>query len=175
MKEYLEEKEAVLRATESAETGLSAAQAKERLEKHGPNKLRAAKGKSLVRRFFEQLADPMILILLAAAAVSGVLGYLEGDGYTDVFIILAVVLLNAVLGVYQESKAEKAIEALQKMSAATSKVLRDGMLTVLPSEERPAQHGLHGQHRGLRPWPGGDHRHRHGNRDGQDRRRAGPG
>ena len=135
MKEYLEEKEAVLRATESAETGLSTAQAKERLEKHGPNKLRSPKGKSLLRRFAEQLADPMILILLAAAAVSGVLGYLEGDGYTDVFIILAVVLMNAVLGVYQESKAEKAIEALQKMSAATSKVLRDGMLTVLPSEE----------------------------------------
>ena len=77
----------------------------------------------------------MILILLAAAAVSGVLGYVEGEGYTDVIIILSVVLLNAILGVYQESKAEKAIEALQQMSAATCKVLRDGMLTVLPSEE----------------------------------------
>ncbi len=135
MRYYCEEKESVLRAVDSAESGLSAAAAKERLAKSGPNKLRSAKGKSLLRRFVEQLADPMILILLAAAAVSGVLGYLEGDGYTDVMIILAVVLLNAILGVYQESKAEKAIEALQKMSAATSKVLRDGMLTVLPSEE----------------------------------------
>ncbi len=135
MKYYIEKKEEVLRSLESEETGLSTAAAKERLEKHGPNKLRAAKGKSLLRRFVEQLADPMILILLAAAAVSGVLSFLEGDGYTDVMIILAVVLMNAILGVYQESKAEKAIEALQKMSAATSKVLRDGMLTVLPSEE----------------------------------------
>ena len=132
---YLEEKEAVLRSVESTETGLSAAAAKERLAKFGPNKLREVKGKSLLRRFVEQLANPMIVILLAAAAVSGVLSYLEGDGYTDVWIILAVVLLNAVLGVYQESKAEKAIEALQKMSAATSKVLRDGMLSVVHSSE----------------------------------------
>ncbi len=100
MKEYLEEKEAVLRAVESTETGLSKTQANERLGREGPNKLRAAKGKSLARRFFEQLADPMILILLAAAAVSGVLAYLENDSYTDVFIILAVVLLNAIFGVY---------------------------------------------------------------------------
>ncbi|MBQ6274956.1 MAG: HAD-IC family P-type ATPase, partial [Oscillospiraceae bacterium] len=135
MKYYLEEKESLFQAFNTSENGLSSAEVAQRQTKDGLNKLRAAKGKSLVRRFLEQLADPMILILLAAALISGILAYVEGDGYTDVIIILAVVLLNAVLGVYQESKAEKAIEALQKMSAATSKVLRDGMLTVQPSEQ----------------------------------------
>ena len=135
MKYYLEEKESLFQAFNTTENGLSSAEVAQRQAKDGLNKLRAAKGKSLVRRFLEQLADPMILILLAAALISGILAYVEGDGYTDVIIILAVVLLNAVLGVYQESKAEKAIEALQKMSAATSKVLRDGMLTVQPSEQ----------------------------------------
>ena len=67
----------------------------------------------------------MIVILLAAAAISGVLAVLENDSFADVIIILAVVLINAVLGVYQESKAEKAIEALQDMAAATSKVVRE--------------------------------------------------
>ena len=135
MKYYSVEKEEALRALNTSENGLSSEKAAELQAQGGKNKLRAAKGKSLARRFLEQLADPMILILLAAALVSGILAYVDGDGYTDVIIILSVVVLNAVLGVYQESKAEKAIEALQKMSAATCKVLRDGMLTVLPSEE----------------------------------------
>src|SRR5699024_3604113 len=95
----------------------------------------AAKGKSLFRRFLEQLADPMIIILLVAAAVSGILAVVENDSFADVIIILAVVIINAILGVYQESKAEKAIEALQEMSAATSKVLRDGKLQVIHSED----------------------------------------
>ena len=135
MRYYCEEKEAALDALSSSSDGLSAAEAARRLEENGKNKLAAAKGKSLLRRFLEQLADPMILILLAAAAVSGVLAYLQGDSYTDVIIILAVVLVNAVLGVYQENKAEKAIEALQEMSAASSRVLRDGKLCVVKSEE----------------------------------------
>ena len=82
-----------------------------------------------------QMTDPMIIILIVAAAVSGVLSVVEGEGLTDVIIILAVVIINAVLGVYQESKAEKAIEALQEMSAATSRVLRDGKVTVVKSED----------------------------------------
>ena len=82
----------------------------------------------MIRRFLEQLADPMILILIAAAVISGILAFVEGGGFADVIIILAVVIINAILGVYQESKAEKAIEALQEMSAATSKVLRDGQI-----------------------------------------------
>ncbi len=135
MRYYCEDKEAVLQAVGSGAQGLSAAEAQARLEKNGKNALAAAKGKSLLRRFLEQLADPMIIILLVAAAVSGVLAVVEGESFTDVIIILAVVLINAVLGVFQESKAEKAIEALQEMSAATSKVLRDGKVITVHSED----------------------------------------
>ncbi|MBR5880448.1 MAG: HAD-IC family P-type ATPase, partial [Clostridia bacterium] len=116
--------------------GLTSAEAQKRLEQNGKNKLAAAKGKSLFRRFLEQLADPMIIILLVAALISGVLAALTpGESFADVIIILAVVIINAVLGVYQESKAEKAIEALQEMSAATSKVLRDGKVQIIHSED----------------------------------------
>ena len=135
MKYYCEDTDRVLGEVESAREGLSSAEAAKRLERDGPNRLEAAQGKSLLRRFFEQLADPMIIILLVAAAVSGVLAVVEGESFADVIIILAVVLINAVLGVYQENKAEKAVEALQKMSAATSRVLRDGKVVVIPSEE----------------------------------------
>ncbi len=134
MRYYCEEKDEVLKELSSNENGLSEKEAEKRLEENGKNRLADAKGKSLFRRFMEQLADPMIIILIAAAAVSGVLAVIENDSFTDVIIILAVVLINAVLGVYQESKAEKAIEALQKMSAATSKVIRDGKLQSVPSE-----------------------------------------
>ena len=134
MKQYCQEKDKVLSALQTDGTnGLTVTEAKKRLEENGKNKLAAAKKKSLVRRFFEQLADPMIIILIVAAAVSGVLAIVENEGFADVIIILAVVILNAVLGVFQESKAEKAIEALQEMSAATSKVIRDGKLTAVPS------------------------------------------
>ena len=135
MKFYCEDSERVLAEVGGTKEGLSAAEAAKRLEANGKNKLAAAKGKSLIRRFFEQLADPMIIILLVAAAISGVLAVLEGEGLADVIIILAVVIVNAVLGVYQESKAEKAIEALQEMSAATSKVLRDGKVQIIHSED----------------------------------------
>ena len=136
MKQYCQEKDKVLSALQTDGTnGLTVTEAKKRLEENGKNKLAAAKKKSVVRRFFEQLADPMIIILIVAAAVSGVLAIIENEGFADVIIILAVVILNAVLGVFQESKAEKAIEALQEMSAATSKVIRDGKLTAVPSED----------------------------------------
>ena len=135
MKHYCEDKQAVLEQLGSSEKGLSKEEAARRLEANGKNKLEAAPGKSLLRRFLEQLSDPMIIILLVAAAVSGVLAVVENESFTDVIIILAVVIINAVLGVYQESKAEKAIEALQEMSAATSKVLRDGVVTVIHSED----------------------------------------
>ncbi len=135
MRFYCENKEEVLSALGSSENGLSSQEAQSRLEKNGKNKLAAEKGKSLIRRFFEQLADPMIIILLVAAAISGVLAVIENDSFADVIIILAVVLVNAILGVYQESKAEKAIEALQEMSAATSKVLRDEKVQVIHSED----------------------------------------
>ena len=136
MKFYCANEKEVLEQVASSESGLAGAEAQKRLEENGKNKLEAAKGKSLFRRFMEQLSDPMIIILLAAAAVSGVLAAMEPEGeFVDVIIILAVVLINAVLGVYQESKAEKAIEALQEMSAATSKVLRDEKVMVVPSED----------------------------------------
>ena len=135
MKFYCTDKEAVLGELGASAEGLTSAEAQKRLEENGKNKLAAAKGKSIIRRFLEQLADPMIIILLVAAAISGVLAVVENEGFTDVIIILAVVLINAVLGVYQESKAEKAIEALQEMSAATSKVLRDGKVQIIHSED----------------------------------------
>ncbi len=135
MKFYCEGSSAVLEELNSTAEGLTQAEAEKRLAENGKNKLDAAPGKSLIRRFLEQLADPMIIILLVAAAISGVLGVVENEGFTDVIIILAVVIINAVLGVYQESKAEKAIEALQEMSAATSKVLRDGRIVTIHSED----------------------------------------
>ena len=140
MKHYCEEKQTVLDELKSSETGLSVQEAERRLEQNGRNKLAEGKKKSIVRRFLEQLTDPMIIILIVAAVISGALSVYhmtkgeEGE-FVDVIIIIAVVLINAVLGVLQESKAEKAIEALQKMSAATSKVIRDGKLIAVPSEE----------------------------------------
>ena len=135
MKFYCEDTQRVLEEVRSAPEGLSALEAEARLELNGPNRLAEGKKDSLVKRFFQQLADPMIIRLLAAAAISGVLAVVEGESFADVIIILSVVLINAVLGVYQENKAEAAIEALQQMSAATSKVLRDGKMTVVPSAE----------------------------------------
>lgn len=135
MKFYCEENEKVLQELKTDRNGLSPAEAEKRLAENGKNRLEAAKGKSLVRRFLEQLADPMIIILLVAALISGVLAVIENESFADVIIILAVVIINAVLGVYQESKAEKAIEALQKMSAATSRVVRDGKIQVIHSED----------------------------------------
>ncbi len=135
MRFYCEDQEKVLKALDASREGLSSEEASKRLEANGKNKLAAAKGKSLVRRFLEQLADPMIIILLVAAFISGVLAVVENESFADVIIILAVVIVNAVLGVYQESKAEKAIEALQEMSAATSKVLRDGKVQIIHSED----------------------------------------
>ena len=135
MKFYCEDEKKVLTAVESSKEGLSTEEAARRLEANGKNKLAAAKGKSIFMRFLEQLADPMIIILLVAALISGVLAAVENESFVDVIIILAVVIVNAVLGVYQESKAEKAIEALQEMSAATSKVLRDGKVQIIHSED----------------------------------------
>ena len=132
-KEYAQTADQVLSDLQSGPEGLSAAQAEGRLAEYGPNRLREAPKATLLQRFLQQLRDPMLLILMAAAAVSAVTNYLSHEPFTEVLIILAVVLLNAVLGVVQESKAEAAIEALQTMTAATSKVLRDGSVTELES------------------------------------------
>lgn len=135
MKFYLKEKEDVLNELNTTESGLSSQEADQRLVQNGKNKLDAAKKKSLIRRFFEQMIDPMIIILLVAAAVSGILSVIENESFADVIIILVVVIANSILGVYQESKAEKSIEALQEMSAATTKVLRDGKVVTIKSED----------------------------------------
>ncbi len=136
MRYYCLEKDEVLKQVESNQNGLTSKEAEERLVKNGKNKLKEVKKDSLLKRFMAQLADPMIIILIIAAAISAVTAVIEGgEGFVDVFIILFVVIMNAVLGVYQESKAEKAIEALQEMSAATSKVLRDGKIVSVKSED----------------------------------------
>ena len=137
MKEYLKTKEDVLAGVKSEQSGISSAEASSRLEKNGKNKLAEGKKDSLIKRFLSQLADPMIIILIVAAVISAVTATVggEGEGYADVVIIMVVVIINAVLGVYQESKAEKAIEALQEIAAATSKVIRDGKIVTVKSED----------------------------------------
>ena len=135
MKYYVEEAERVLQSLDTTEQGISSAEAQRRLEEKGKNKLKEGKKDSIIKQFLKQMADPMIIILLCAAAISGALAVTQGESFADVIIILAVVIVNAVLGVYQENKAEKAIEALQKMSAAKSKVLRDGKIAVIRSED----------------------------------------
>ncbi len=141
-KAYTQSAQDVLRQLESTPEGLSSAEVQKRQEKYGPNKLKEAKKPSLIARFFKQLTDPMLIILLIAAAVSAGTTILnnvrnpqEPESLAEVAIILIVVLLNAILGVFQESKAEAAIEALQTMTAATCKVLRDGKLMVIHSDE----------------------------------------
>ena len=135
MKPYLKDYDSVLQDHGSQRQGLSSQEARKRLEQYGPNKLAEGKKKSLIRRFLEELADPMTLILLAAALISGITAALADESFADVFIILAVVLINAILGIFQESKAENAIAALQEIAAATSKVLRDGKQLTIRSEE----------------------------------------
>jgi Ca2+-transporting ATPase len=126
-KRYLEEADAVVSELKTdKQNGLSQNEAEERQKQHGLNCLKAAPKKTNLQRFIGELKDPMLLILLSAAAVSAVTNFIEGGSMAEVFIILLVVILNAVLGVYQESKAEAAIEALQTMTAATCKVIRGG-------------------------------------------------
>lgn len=135
MKFYSMDSLDVLAKVKSEKDGLSTQEAEKRLEEYGKNKLAEGKKESLIVKFFKQMADPMIIVLLVAAFLSGVTAVYEGESFADVFIILFVVILNAVLGVVQESKAEEAIEALKTMTAANSKVLRDGKLTVVHSED----------------------------------------
>ncbi len=145
-KEYQKSAQAVLDEQKSTLSGLSTAEAARRLEQYGPNKLKQAEKATWLQRFMAQLKDPMLIILMIAAAVSAattVLAYVQHpgnmseltEGLVEVGIIVVVVLLNAILGVVQESKAEAAIEALQTMTAATCKVIRDGKLVILHSDE----------------------------------------
>lgn len=138
MKHYLHTTDEVFSHVKSSADGLSSAEAEKRLQANGKNKLAEAKKVSTFSRFIDQMRDPMIIILLVAAVISAATDMIENGGFvtpTDAIIILVVVLINAVLGVVQESKAEKAVEALQKMSAATTKTLRDGKVVTVKSED----------------------------------------
>ena len=137
MKEYLESKDRVLGELSSdEESGLTAAEASSRLSQYGPNELEKEEKTPLWKRFFEQMADPMVIMLIVAAVISAVTGMIQGESeWADVIIIMAVVIINSVLGVVQEAKSEQALEALQQMSAAQSKVIRDGKMAHLPSAE----------------------------------------
>lgn len=135
MKEYLQNIEEVLKQNETSETGISTTQAQEKFNKYGKNKLAEGKKTPWIVRFLKELADPMVIILIIAAIVSLFTALYAHESFADVIIIMVVVLINAILGVVQESKAEKAIEALQEMSKATTKVMRDQQVCVLKSEE----------------------------------------
>ena len=137
MKEYLASAEEVLEAqSTSAASGLTAAEAQSRLASVGPNKLDEEEKTPMWKRFFEQMGDPMVIMLLVAAAISVITGFIQGEPeWADAAIILSVVILNSVLGVIQEAKSEQALEALQEMSAAQSKVIRDGKMVHMASSE----------------------------------------
>ena len=134
-KEYLLESNEVIKQLDSSPHGLSEAQVRERQEKYGLNKLKEGKKTSLLKKFLKELANFMTIVLIAAAVVSGATSIYAGESMIDTVIILIVVVINAILGVYQESKAESAIASLQEMTAATSKVFRNGKLEVIRSEQ----------------------------------------
>lgn len=135
MKEYLKNTDEVLKDIESTQNGLTSEQAKQRLEKNGLNKLKEPPKDGIVKKFIKALIDPMIIMLLAAAGISAITAFASGDSFTDVFIILFVVIVNTILSLVQESKAEGAIDSLMEMTKATSKVIRDGVVQNIKSEE----------------------------------------
>lgn len=135
MKEYLKSATDVLKEFNTSKKGLSNDEAQKRLEENGKNKLDETKKIGIIKRFFKSLLDPMIIMLLAAAGISAVTSAIQGEGFTDVFIILFVVIVNTILGMVQESKAENAITSLMEMTKSTSKVIRDGQIKVINSED----------------------------------------
>lgn len=140
-KYYLRDVGEVLKSFETTDNGLSSTEAEKRLEANGKNKLKEAEKKSLVQRFIESISDPMIIMLLVAAAIQAVVNVLQmKDGFklsefADVIVIMAVVIINTIMSLIQESKAEGAMDALMQMTASTSKVLRDGEIHVIKSED----------------------------------------
>lgn len=128
---YQRDTQSVMQDQKTTPNGLSSQEAQDRLNQHGPNALAAKKKKTLLGRFLDQFKDFMIIVLLVAALVAGVVVH----EWADAAIILAVVLLNAVFGVFQESKAEQAIESLQAMTSPNANVRRDGKVVVVPSSE----------------------------------------
>ena len=115
--------------------GLTAEEVEKRKQKYGLNELEKGKKTPLIVKFLEQFKDFMIIVLIIAAVVSGVVGHIKGEGITDSIIIMVVVIVNAIIGVAQEDKAEKSLEALKKLSSYSAKVIRNGKITVVPSKE----------------------------------------
>ncbi len=135
MQYYLKEVSEVLNELKTSEEGLSSEETISRQEKSGKNKLAEAKRDGIIKKTIKSILDPMIIMLLVTAIISAVVAKIQGDSFTDVFIILFVVIINTIMGLVQESKAEKAIDSLKEMTAATSKVLRNGELQVIKSED----------------------------------------
>ena len=141
MNYYLENTGQVLRELNTSEQGLSSREAAERLQKNGKNLLKEEEKRSTWRKFLDSITDPMILMLLGAALVQVIVTILETRGnftvgsFTDVFVILAVVILNAIMSLVQENKAEAAMAALMEMTAETSRVMRDGSCISVKSED----------------------------------------
>ena len=142
MKFYLEETEKVFSEVQSSPKGLTSNEAQKRLERDGKNKLKEAEKESLFKKFITSLADPMIIMLLVAAVIQAVVTVVESAGgqaklsdFADVIVILVVVIINTIMSLVQESKAEAAMDALMQMTAATSKVLRDGEIVTVKSED----------------------------------------
>ena len=135
MKYYLEEYDAVLQELKSGAEGLTEDEAAKRMQQYGPNKLMEKEKESLIHKFLKEICEPMTIVLIIAAVISAITAIFSHEGFADVFIILTVVIVNAILGVYQESKAESAIAALQEIAAATSKVIRNGEVKVIPSAD----------------------------------------
>ena len=141
MKHYLEDFSDVLNELNTSTDGLSSDEASIRLERNGKNKLKEAAKESLFKKFINSLADPMIIMLIVAAAIQAIITVVESHGtfnisdFADVLVILVVVIINTVMSLIQESKSEAAMEALMQMTAATSKVLRDGKINVIKSED----------------------------------------
>ena len=135
MKYYDEEVDKVLASLETNENGLSTQEAEARLNRYGLNKLKETNKKSKLSKFLDQFKDMMIVVLLIAAVFSGISSYLNGEAYTDTIVIIAVVLLNAIMGFAQELKADYAVESLRKMTTPNAKVIRNGQVTICSSEK----------------------------------------
>ena len=135
MKYYLEDVKDVLKELDSNEDGLSNVEANKRLAENGKNRIEEGKKDGIFKKIFNSLKDPMIIMLLVTAVISAILAKIQNEPFTDVFIILFVVIINTIMGLIQEGKAEKAIDSLKKMTAATSKVIRDGKTIVVKSED----------------------------------------
>ncbi|HBI91653.1 MAG TPA: ATPase, partial [Terrisporobacter glycolicus] len=135
MREYLANYKEILDSLGSSFEGISEEESKIRLKENGLNKLEEGKKTPIIIKFLKELTNPMTIILIVAAIISGITAAYANESFTDVFIIFTVVIINGILGVYQENKSEKAIEALQSMTASTCKVIRNNKQLIIKSEE----------------------------------------